>query len=296
MAGTQSYLEKLAEVLTRDTYKPTDDLETYDIAQHFGGVSATGADLRALEQAKKQAGSGIPMREIWQKYGWYQAPWDSKWRTWLDHGDTDFSEPTMSIGLQHLKPDSRIYKSYPQIKATNAFANTLPFDESVSGYYEPTTNTLSVSAPTQEAANSIGYHELQHLIQWLEGFSPGTSPDNPLIKKAVQAYKESYPKEYEKLKNIPRIAEVLTTSGRTLDDYLQHQLYMANAGEAEARLAQAWKGKSKDEVRKLYPLEEIPADVGNGIDLHTQPKLSPDMLWIEPDKLADILLRFGNKK
>jgi hypothetical protein len=285
MAGTQRYLGKLAALLTRDRPAYDYELETTDTAQHFGGVAARGADLAALEQAKKQAESGTPMREVWQKYGWYQAPWDRKWRTWLDHADTDFSEPTMVLGLQTLKPNSRIYKNYPQIKATNAFANTLPYDESVSGYYEPTTNTLSVSAPTQEAANSIGYHELQHLIQWLEGFSPGTSTDNPLIKKAVQAYKARYPKEYGKLKNIPRIAERLTATGRTLDDYLQHQLYMANAGEAESRLAQAWKGKSKDEVKKLYPLEEIPADIGNGTDLSTMPKLSPDMLWIEPDKV-----------
>jgi hypothetical protein len=300
MSGTQKHLERLAALLTGDTELPY-DLETNDVALHFGGVNARGADLSALEQAKMQEAQQAPMKDIWGKTGWYKAPWDSKWRTWLDHSDAGFSEPTMAYGIKGLNPDSSIYKDYPQIKATNASADISPFNKSVSGSYDPDSNTLSARAPTQEAANSVGYHELEHKIQDIEGFAVGTSPDHPLIKRSVQAYQERYPKEYKKLKNNPRIAELLTATGRPLDDYLQHQLYAASAGEAEARLAQAWKGKSQDEVRKLYPPDEIPADVSTETNMSTGPKLSPDLLWREPDnvklgdvyvldKLADILV------
>jgi hypothetical protein len=311
MAGTQRYLGKLAALLTRDRPAYDYELETTDTAQHFGGVAARGADLAALEQAKKQAESGTPMREVWHKYGWYQAPWDSKWRTWLDHRDTDFSEPASRIfpELQTVDNNSRIYKNYPQIRDASVVAYISPeLGPLASGAYNYSDKSVMIEAGTEEAANSAGYHELEHAIQDIEGFSKGTNLSGALITKAINSLKQHHPKKYINLIQQygssveEETARKLYSLPGGVEEKIARDLYLLNGGEAEARLAQLWMKLSPEEIRKRYPLDEIPANIGpkgNPTDLSTVPKASPDLLWGEhdtADKLADILLRLGNKK
>ena len=70
-----------------------------------------------------------------------------------------------------------LFEAYPQLKDvridTDDFMNDMPSN----GVYNAKTNTITIHADELKYMNSILNHEIQHAIQYIEGFAKGGSPE-----------------------------------------------------------------------------------------------------------------------
>ena len=85
-----------------------------------------------------------------------------------------------SINIRSLMNDEYILKAYPEFENLTLFAMYSPRNGTV-GYYNPETNGMVVSMgkPSDKFEYQIEgvlLHELQHLIQEIEGFAKGGDP------------------------------------------------------------------------------------------------------------------------
>lgn len=85
-----------------------------------------------------------------------------------------------SINIRSLMSDDYILKAYPELKNLTLYAMYSPRN-GTAGYYNPATNGMVVSMgkPSDKFEYQIEgvlLHELQHLIQEIEGFAKGGDP------------------------------------------------------------------------------------------------------------------------
>ncbi len=156
----------------------------------FGGKNALTADRRALNEAEQMRAGGKSMEDIRSDTGWFNSPTDNLWRfeipddkMVLKHMPTvegDRAYGSLSSLVHHPK----FYEAYPQ-------AGFAPFSIQKQTVYRPSDGKLSrgaasfepdgsifVAAPYAKEGTSLTGHELQHLVQRVEGFSPGSNPNH----------------------------------------------------------------------------------------------------------------------
>ncbi len=97
---------------------PEEILETdwsgYDDADFdfsFGGVKASGADLKALERAKQMRAEGVGAREILKQTGWYTGA-DGKWRFEIDDSGAKYRP----AGDAQFRKDHPQYRRYRELE------------------------------------------------------------------------------------------------------------------------------------------------------------------------------------
>ncbi|MGH8562699.1 MAG: PLxRFG domain-containing protein [Gammaproteobacteria bacterium] len=151
------------------------------------GERAAKVPRHALAAARASAEQGIPMEAIRKTTGWFK-PRDGKWRfeisdaeATLRHGLEYQQAKTVGEALDH----KTLFENYPQLADVRiVWRKHLPAD--VGGGYDPSRNVIHLNAtrlPRQILSTLL--HELQHLVQYMEGFARGGSPEDAAFISAA---------------------------------------------------------------------------------------------------------------
>ena len=227
----------------------------------------------------------VPDEQVRAETGWFQGP-DSGFRTELtDHKATinpDFYR--QNAGTKGFLPDllnhPELYKAYPFLRNTEARLldwNT-PYMGSADiqltpdkGYGTGMKRVVSLreAMPTDQA-RLTALHEVQHLIQHDESFSPGGDTNSPdVIRFALDRMKQLYPDLSE-----AQLMNGIQSDPKLMHDFGQQQLlgYKRLAGEAEARLTETRADLSPRSRQLFDPYQTGPG----GLDVRYNNLLLPD--------------------
>jgi len=184
----------------------------------FGGRLAQTANHAALARAEEMAGHGVHPWNIWASTGWFRGP-EGKWRFEIPDNNLRMTREKLPVrGEQHaIEQDiehPEAYAAYPQLKTLRSTVGQGPGAGSIAG------RDMTVSAKNPQDAREIAAHELQHGVQEIEGFTPGTTPEamRPVAERAGT------------------VGYGVLPPGRPMTmDQLAYEIYRRTAGEVEAR-------------------------------------------------------------
>lgn len=191
----------------------------------IGGQRAKKADLDKLETAQKMEKQGADPFDIEQKTGWYRSP-DGEWKWRISDAGAEFKVPVLDpkagallraapfegqVGqvLQH----PNLYENYPELQH-------LPYSQydmgpKTAGSAIPGLGMIDINTSFGASqAPEVLTHELQHVIQGLEGAGIGGNEGS-----VGEFFSE------------PSMADPKQMAGAS-------ELYTRLAGEVEARMAQ----------------------------------------------------------
>lgn len=136
-----------------------------------------------LVTAKQMMAEGKTKQEIWDETGWTQGR-DGKWRFEIPDNldEIDFGKAEGETKLWRVYQNEMLYRAYPSLKdLTVKFANN---EKRFSGavVIENGKPTLQISADAirENGADEVKktlVHEVQHMIQFFEGFAVGSNPE-----------------------------------------------------------------------------------------------------------------------
>ena len=196
----------------------------------FGGRLAKTADLPALYKAQASEIKGATPTDIWHDTGWYQGP-DQKWRFEIPDEEPS-GEPVKAFGPGSIFPGGKAPTSVGQIMQHPALYEAYPdlknmpilWDQpSTQAYHNPGFASLGAEhialSPNDPSRllTPVALHELQHAVQWREGFPRG----------ANYYGMQSYAKQAAKRMGIPLEEPIVRQAGE--------QAYLRHAGETESR-------------------------------------------------------------
>lgn len=156
-----------------------------------------------------------------------------------------------------------LFKAYPQLKDVRIDTDAIMNDMPSNGEYNSKTNTITIHADELKYMNGILNHEIQHVIQDIEGFAKGGSPR--LVRGEVKKRFDEVTKQIKQLRAEGKEdeAKTLIEKNRSLynaytknDDF---NSYKSLAGEVEARNVSARLNMTPEDRRKT--LAESTEDV-----------------------------------
>lgn len=140
---------------------------------------------RKMEEEKKDA-KAIKMATGWERGAdgkWrYEMP-DAKINDMKDIGGGHivkrYEDDMLWNGgkLSNVIDAPGLFEAYPQLKDVRIDTDAIMNDMPSNGEYNPKTNTITIHADELKYMNSILNHEIQHAIQYIEGFGKGGSPE-----------------------------------------------------------------------------------------------------------------------
>lgn len=83
-----------------------------------------------------------------------------------------------------------LFEAYPQLKDVRIDTDAIMNDMLSNGVYNAKTNTITIHADELKYMNSILNHEIQHVIQYIEGFGKGGSPEQ--MEKEFKAAQDEW--------------------------------------------------------------------------------------------------------
>ena len=147
----------------------------------FAGEKAITANVGKLDQAKAMLEKGADEVEIWQKTGWFKDEIDDKWKFEINpRGGELKPNPPRNTVLYNVLNDEKLYEAYPELQlykveiAGEYNPAALKALGSADGGFIPSQKTFIINEKTTDFKSTL-YHEIQHAIQEIEGFSPGAS-------------------------------------------------------------------------------------------------------------------------
>ena len=150
----------------------------------FAGEKAITANVGKLDQAKAMLEKGADEAEIWQKTGWFKDEIDGKWKFEINpRGGELKPNPPRNTVLYNVLNDKKLYDAYPELQlykvelAGEYNQAALKALGSADGGFIPSQKTFIINEKTTDFKSTL-YHEIQHAIQEIEGFSPGASSKN----------------------------------------------------------------------------------------------------------------------
>ena len=215
---------------------------------------------RQMEEAKKDA-KAIKVATGWERGAdgkWrYEMP-DAKMKDTIDIGgktvkrfEDDMLWTDGKLGEYVDAPD--LFKAYPQLKDVKLDTDEIVNDMPSNGAYDPNTNTITIHATEVKYLNSILNHEIQHAIQYIEGFATG---GNELtVRDNIKTKLNDVTKEIKRLKAEGKMkeAKVLIEKNKGLyNAYTNNndfRSYRSLAGEVEARNVQKRMGMTDEQRR-----------------------------------------------
>ncbi len=202
---------------------------------------------RKMEEEKKDA-KAIKMATGWERGAdgkWrYELP-DAKIKDTMDVGGGQivkrYEDDMLWNGgkLSKVIDAPELFKAYPQLKDVRIETDAIMNDMPSNGEYNSKTNTITIHADELKYMNGILNHEIQHVIQDIEGFAKGGSPR--LVRGEVKKRFDEVTKQIRQLRAEGKEdeAKALIEKNRGLynayqknDDY---NSYKSLAGEVEAR-------------------------------------------------------------
>ena len=206
----------------------------------FIGENAKTWDSASNKLAKQLEEAGVSARDIWSKTGNWKAP-DGKWRQEIPDNLAEFrttfdaslpSKANNYIGglegaIGGMYRHDPLYQAYPELLTTDRMTvkklpDWLP-DSANTGEYKRTIGGkgyLELRNKTEQGALDTAAHELQHGVQYREGFPQGAMESQ--------------------FRDIP--------NGLTAFEQYQRQM-----GEAEARAVAARRQLTPEQRRMLFP-------------------------------------------
>ncbi|MGD9168551.1 MAG: hypothetical protein PVI97_00640 [Candidatus Thiodiazotropha sp.] len=206
----------------------------------IAGQQAKTADLDALARAQEMTASGVKDRDrIWKETGWYKDPVDDQWKFEIPDIETGLnvktkyqtdynpasptyeqqrSVPTTAT-MGRMLPHSRLYEAYPELAEQVGTFNLDPALKQASGEY--TDPFIRARAGDPETLRGVGLHELSHVIQGKEGFTPGANAPQfmrmaPTKEEGFEAYRRvAGEAEARNVESRYRRAQNMLRSGRT---------------------------------------------------------------------------------
>ena len=144
--------------------------------------------LDNLAIARQMEEQGKDVKAIRLATGWERGA-DKKWRYEIEDLKLDETKITNQTGVldDFVLNANEIFKAYPKLKTLKTTIKIYPLpDYSAaynpetwileSGFFDPEKSIIEVKSFSYVVANSILIHEVQHAIQYQEGFSGGGSP------------------------------------------------------------------------------------------------------------------------
>ena len=267
--------------VTMDAINSSDNIR-FSLAGERGAAAADKAEertfrmdnlsvARKMEEEKKDA-KAIKMATGWERGAdgkWrYEMP-DAKIKDTIDVGGGHivkrYEDDMLWNGgkLSKVIDAPELFKAYPQLKDVRIDTDAIMNDMPSNGEYNSKTNTITIHADELKYMNDILNHEIQHVIQDIEGFARGGSPR--LIRGEVKKKLNEVTKQIRQLRAEGKEdeAKALVEKNRGLynayqknDDY---NSYNSLAGEVEARNVSARLNMTPEERRKT--LAESTEDV-----------------------------------
>lgn len=140
-----------------------------------------------LDKAEQMTKEGFDPTVIKVQTGWEQGI-DGFWRYEIQDpfmersAIEDYVKPRFgeAINIRMILKDTRIVTAYPEFENLTLYAMYSP-RKGAAGYYNPATNGMVVAMgrPSDKfdfQIDGVLLHELQHLIQEIEGFAKGGDP------------------------------------------------------------------------------------------------------------------------
>lgn len=150
----------------------------------FAGEKAITANIGKLDQAKAMLEKGADEVEIWQKTGWFKDEIDGRWKFEINpRGGELKPNPPRNTVLYNILNDEKLYEAYPELQiykvevAGEYNPMALKALGSADGGFIPSQKTFIINEKATDFKSTL-YHEIQHAIQEIEGFSPGASSKN----------------------------------------------------------------------------------------------------------------------
>jgi len=239
----------------------------------FAGERAQTADLDALSRAKEMMEQGRTRDDIWKDTGWFQGV-DGKWRWEIDDSqariDEDLTYGDATIGetlsrMRRVLGDARTVEilNHPELSDAYPWIDAVKVREMASltsaGVYSRPNDQVAIRGSlAPDESLSIMLHELQHAIQYREGFAEGGSPRR-FSPEEIAAERQRI------MANEPAATgwtSVGTAAGDMTDLSVGGILYRRLAGEVEARAVQARMNMTPEERRNTPPWQsyDVPED------------------------------------
>ena len=267
--------------VTMDAINSSDNIR-FSLAGERGAAAADKAEERTfrmdnLSVARKMEEKKKDAKAIKMATGWERGA-DDKWR--YEMPDAKIKD-TMDVGGGHIvkryEDDMlwnggklskvidapELFKAYPQLKDVRIDTDAIMNDMPSNGEYNSKTNTITIHADELKYMNGILNHEIQHVIQDIEGFAKGGSPR--LVRGEVKKRFDEVTKQIKQLRAEGKEdeAKALIEKNRGLYNAYQKNddfnSYKSLAGEVEARNVSARLNMTPEERRKT--LAESTEDV-----------------------------------
>ncbi len=153
----------------------------------YGASRLDPEGLFKLSQAKEMLEKEVNPLTIKSQTGWEMGV-DKKWRYEIDDPFLDsasiedyvkprFGEP---VNIRMIVRDKTILEAYPKFEDLTLYV-MYSHRKGTAGYYNPATNGMVLSMDSPDDAfdfqiEGVLLHEVQHLIQQIEGFARGGDP------------------------------------------------------------------------------------------------------------------------
>ena len=258
--------------VTMDAINSSDNIR-FSLAGERGAAAADKAEERTfrmdnLSVARKMEEEKKDAKAIKMATGWERGA-DGKWR--YEMPDAKIKD-TMDVGGGHIvkryEDDMlwnggklsnaidapELFKAYPQLKDVRIDTDAIMNDMPSNGEYNSKTNTITIHADELKYMNDILNHEIQHVIQGIEGFATGGSPTT--IRGEVKKRFDEVTKQIKQLRAEGKEdeAKALIEKNRGLyNSYMKNDdfdSYKSLAGEVEARNVSARLNMTPEERRK----------------------------------------------
>lgn len=254
----------------------------FSLAGERGAAAADKAEERTaridnLSVARKMEEENKDAKAIKMATGWERGA-DGKWRYEMpDAKIKDMKDIGGGNIVKRYEDDmlwnggklsdaidaTELFKAYPHLKDVRIDTDAIMNDMPSNGEYNAKTNTITIHADELKYMNSILNHEIQHVIQSIEGFDRGGSPR--LVRGEIKKKLAEVTKQIRQLRAEGKEdeAKAIVEKNRGLynayqanDDY---NSYKSLAGEVEARNVQERMNMSPEERRRT--LAESTEDV-----------------------------------
>jgi len=250
-----------------------------------------------LKTAKEMTAERVPAKIIRMATGWEKDKTDGKWRWEILDGKFNWREVYKRLQnrkvpleahaeyakLSEIFTNEELYRAYPELKDIDVAM----WDEwgRSKGSYNRSTNTINLAMnDTVDGLQSTLTHEIQHAIQYIEGFATGGNEEMfeeyeislenleaDLVWLKERLKHENSEAERDSLRH--RIAElenrITDVKENALDGQVEadgeiyedtYDAYKHLAGEAEARNAQKRASMTAEERRKTRLSETLDTD------------------------------------
>lgn len=258
--------------VTMDAINSSDNIR-FSLAGERGAAASDKAEERTfrmdnLSVARKMEEEKKDAKAIKMATGWERGA-DGKWR--YEMPDAKIKD-TMDVGggqivkryeddmlwnggkLSNAIDAPELFKAYPQLKDVRIDTDAIMNDMPSNGEYNSKTNTITIHADELKYMNDILNHEIQHVIQDIEGFAKGGSPR--LVRGEVKKRFDEVTKQIKQLRAEGKEdeAKALIEKNRGLYNAYQknedYNSYKSLAGEVEARNVSARLNMTPEERRK----------------------------------------------